>query len=257
MERSPWLSRFGCTVGVATLAALLASAPAALRLTGTGDLDVARAWLTTAGLLVGPMLVLVPLARLARESLRGLLGEGGALERASAATFFVCAWLWIAQAVGAALRAQTHQRALGGVTFAVFVVVAFVVLGFVARRLARVLVAVRARFRALGAFGALAIALLASALLGLRIAHTAASLDDTARAALVDGVAIALSLAFFARKTFDDRRVLSRVGPPLAVLALVVSMHTLATSLPALGALEHVCPVHFAVMQVFARLSVF
>lgn len=254
--RSPWLSRFGCTVGVATLASLLASAPAALRFAGAGDIAIARAWLTTTGLLVAPMLILVPLARLARESLRGFAGnETGALERASAATFFVCTWLWFAQTAGALLRAKTHQRALGGVTFAIAVVASFVVLAFVARRLARILTALRSRNRNAGTAAAALVALLAVVLFGLRISHTAPALEDATRAALVDGVAIALAVAFFARKTFDDRRIVSRIGPPIAVLALVVSMHTLATLPMAITSFEHVCPVHFAILQGFAHLS--
>ncbi len=254
--RTPWLGRFGCTVGVATLASLLASGPAALRLSGAGDVDIARAWLTTTGLLVAPMLMLVPLARLARESLRAFPGETGVIERASAATFFVGTWLWFAQTAGAVLRAKTHQRALGGVTFAVAVVVSFVVLAFVARRLARILTTLRARHRAVGNAAAALVALLAVALFGLRVSHSAPSLDVGARAALVDGVAIALSLAFFARKTFDDRRILSRVGPPIAVLALVVSMHTLTTSPTAAMALEQSCPIHFSVLRGFAGLAI-
>ncbi len=254
-ERSPWLTRFGSTVCVATLASFLASVPAALRFTSTGDLDIARAWLTTSGLLVAPMLVLVPVARLARETLRGFVGPTGAFERATAATFFVCIWLWLASTAGAVLRAKTHQHALAGVTFAVLVVASFWVLAFVARRLARILSALRARKRTLGTIAAIAVALLAILLFAIRVSHAGSALDDAARAVVVDGVAITLSVAFFARKAFDDRRTLSRVGPPAAVLALVVSMHTLVTSLPALRTLEQACPVHFAVLTLFSRLA--
>jgi hypothetical protein len=255
--RSPWLARFGGTVCVATLASFLASVPAALRLAGASDTGVVRAWLTTGGLLVAPMLLVVPLARLAREGLRGFSSsEGaGALERACAVIFFASITLWLAQTSGAMLRAHTHQRALGGVTFAVTMLVAIVVLAFVARRLARILTALRARRRAVGTAAAVMVSALALALVGLRISHAASALDDQARALLVDGVAIALSLVFFARKTFDDRRILARIGPPLAVVALVVSMHTLATQPQSTRALEQVCPVHFAVLKAFAHLA--
>lgn len=253
---SPWLSRFGCTVCVATLASFLASAPAALRLAAAGEIDIARSWMTTAGLLIAPMLVLVPLARLARESLRSFVGDTGSLERAAAAAFFVGTWLWFVQTVAGLLRAKTHQRALGGVTFAFATLVSFVFLAFVARRLARILTTVRTRNRAIGNAAAAFVVILSVVLFGLRILHAAPAMSDATRAGLVDGVAVLLAITFFARKAFDDRRILSRIGPPLAVLALVVSMHTLATVTTATLALERECPVHFAVLKGFARLAI-
>jgi hypothetical protein len=255
--RAPFLVRFGGTVGAAMLAALVGSSPAAFRMSAAGDVALLRAWLTLAGLAIAPMLVMIPLARLAREGLRGFLAGDGAraLERVAAAMVFACTWLWFLSTFGAALRAKTHERALGGVTFAVAALGSAVFLALVARRLAAVLGSLRARRRLLGTVLAAAAMALSALALGLRAWHAAPSLSSGARATLVDGLALALSVAFFARKTFEDRRMLARIGPPAAFVMLVVSMHTLATSSAAALAMEHACPVHFALLKGFAGLA--
>lgn len=258
---TPFLVRFGGTVGAAALAALLGSSPAALRmsaaLSGTGELDVIRGWFALAGLAIAPMIVLVPLARLAREGLRGFLSTGGgrALERASAAMFFVCTWLWSLSLLGAVLREKTHHRALGGVTFALLALGAGVFLALVSHRLAAILGALRTRRRTLGTLASVAAMALALAILGLRVARAAPHLSSYGRATLVDGFALALALAFFARKTFENRRWLARLGPPVAFVLLVLSMHALATSPIVAQTMQRVCPVHFALLEGLAKLA--
>ncbi len=255
-SRSPWLVRFGGTVGTATVAALLASLPAALRLQAAG-VDVIRAWLTPAGLAIAPMLLLVPLTRLAREGLRGFVSTDGsrALERVAAAMVFAGTWLWFLSALGAQLRDKTHHRALGAVTFALAALVSLVVIGLVARRLAVILTKVRERSNTLGLVAAVLAIVLSALALALRLARGAPDLSPAARATLIDGFAFALALAFSARKSFELRPILSRVGPPAAVCILVLAMHTLATSSTAVVALEQTCPVHFALLKGFASLS--
>jgi hypothetical protein len=254
--RSPWLVRFGGTVGTATLAALFASMPAAFRMQA-GGLDVVRSWIAPAGLAIAPMLLLVPLARLARDGLRGFASTDGsrALERVAAAMVFAGTWLWFLSALGAQLRDKTHQRALGAVTFALVALVSLVVLALVARRLAAIIAAIRAKHRALGTAAAGIAIALSALVLALRLARGAPYLAPDARALLVDGLAFALALAFAARKTFQERPLLARVGPPVAVCVLVLAMHTLATSQTALLTLEHDCPLHFALLKAFARLA--
>ena len=253
-SRAPWLARFGATVGVAALAALLSSAPGALRMGATGEVDGTRAWLVLAGLAIAPMLLLVPVARLARDGLRGFLGPGS-LERVTAAVVFSCTWLWTLSVVGALLRAKTHHRALGGATFALLAVVSFVLLATTSRRLGVIVAAVRERRPTLGtAIGASA-AGLSLVLLALRIARAAPQLPPLHRATLVDGIAFALALAFVARRSFDDRRTLSRIGPPIAVCLIAVSMHALVTSVSAVDAMQHAAPVHFLLLTGFAHLS--
>jgi hypothetical protein len=254
----PFLTRFGGTVSVATLAALLAAMPATLRMREAG-VDIVRAWLTLGGLAIAPMLVLIPLARMAREGLRGFAsteGESRALERATAAIVFTGTWLWFLSVLGAQLREKTHHRALGAVTFAIGAAVSFVAIAFVARRLSTILATLRAKNRTLGTGAAIAVVVLSAAILALRLARGAPDLDAGTRALLVDGVAFALALAFFARKTFQERVLLPRIGPPAAVCILVVAMHTLATSEPALHALDGSCPLHFAILSGFARLAI-
>ena len=255
---APFLVRFGGLVGAATIASLLGSMPAAFRLSAAADVDVLRAWLTLAGLALAPMLLLLPLARLAREGLRGVVGGDGksALARVAAAIFFACTWLWFVSLLGAVLRAHTHHRALGGVTFALVALAAGVFFAMIARRLSTVLASLRAQRRALGtAAAALAIAL-SLGVLGLRVARAAPALSAGGRASLVDGLALALALAFCARKTFEDRRLVARLGPPAAFVLLVLAMHTLATSMAAALGIEHACPVYFALLRAFAKLGV-
>ncbi len=253
--RSPWLVRFGGTVGAATLAALLASIPAALRLQEAG-VDVIRAWLTPSGLAIAPMLLLVPLARLARDGLRGFLSADGAraLERVAAAMVFAGTWLWFLSALGAQLREKTHHRALGAVTFALAALGSMVVLALVARRLAVILATLRDKHRAIGTAAAIAAITLSALALALRLGRGAPVLAPEVRATLVDGLAFALALAFAARKSLEARTLVARIGPPAAVCILVLAMHTLATT-NAVVALEQTCPLHFALLKGFARLA--
>jgi hypothetical protein len=253
-----FLSRFGGTVSVAMIAALLAAMPATLRMR-EGGVDLLPAWLTLGGLAIAPMLLLIPLTRLAREGLRSVsqqAGESRALERTAAAMVFAGTWLWFLSALGAQLREKTHHRALGAVTFAIGAAVALVAIALVARRLAVILTTLREKRRAIGTGVALAAIVLSAAVLALRVARGAPALDEGARAMLVDGLAFALALAFFARKTFEERLIVPRVGPPAAFCILVVAMHTLGTSQTALRALEQLCPLHFAILSGFARLAI-
>jgi hypothetical protein len=257
MAQAPFLVRFGATVGAATLGGLLATTVSALRMSTEGGIDVARAWLTLTGLVLLPMLVVIPITRLARDGLRGFLRADGsrALERVAAAAVFACTWLWVLSALGAMLREKTHQRALGAVTFAITAIVTMGFLAFVARRLATILATLRERRRATGTFASSAAIVLSLALLGLRVAHAAPDLTFEGRATLVDGLALALAVAFAAQKTFDEGRSLSRIGPPAAVCMFVVCVHTLVTSTGAMAAMEHASPVYFALLRVFARIG--
>jgi hypothetical protein len=257
MSDTPFLVRFGATVGVATLAALVAAMPGAFRLSPAGDIDALRAWLTLAGLLLLPMLLLVPLVRLARDGLRGVTpsDESRGLERLAAAALLVCTWLWTLSTFGAVLREKTHQHALSAVTFAVFALFALVFLVLVARRLVTLLVIMRQRRALAGTLVTVGVVVLSVGLLGARVARAASDLTPVGRATLVDGLAIALAVAFAARKTFEDRRMLARMGPPAAVCLFVVSMHTLVTSIPAVAAIQQACPVYFALIRGFAHLS--
>jgi hypothetical protein len=257
MSDTPFLVRFGATVGVATLAALVAATPGAFRLSAAGDVDAVRAWLTLAGLLLLPMLALVPLARAARDGLRALTPSEGSrgLERLASAALMVCTWLWSLSIVGAVLREKTHQRALGAVTLAVVAIVTLAFLALVARRLVTLFVVLRERRLAVGTLVTVTAIVLSLVLLGARIARAAPDLTLGGRATLVDGLAIALTVAFAARKTFEDRRILAWMGPPAAVCLFVVSMHTLVTSVPAMITLEQACPVYFALLRGFARLT--
>lgn len=252
MPGTPSLVRIGEIVGGATVASLLAAAPGALRLASTADVGVIHAWLTLAGILLVPMLVLVPLVRLARNGLLGFLPqtESRSLERGAAMSLFACTWLWLLSACGAALRATTHQRALGAVTFAVLAVGSMLALGFVALRLVTILVNLRQRSRQLGTGVALSIVALSLALVALRVGHAAPALPFEARATLIDAFAWALALAFTARKAIEEQRILARWGPPIGVCLLVVAVHTVITGPNVLEGMERGCPLYVAIVSV-------
>jgi hypothetical protein len=248
MSSTPFLVRFGGIVGAATVAALLASLPGALRLT-QADVGVLTGWISLAGLLVMPMIMVVPVLRQAGQRLRGFLPPdgAGALARTTAVAVFLCTWVWLLSTLGAVLRAKTHHRALGAVTFAILATLSMVFLAMVAFRLMRILAALRARSPGLGIAVAGLLLVLALALVGVRVVHAAPALSFETRATLVDGLAIALAATFGAR-----RLMLPRLGPPAAVCIVIVSLHTLSTAPHLLPALERVCTVYVTLLRLFA-----
>jgi hypothetical protein len=156
----------------APVAALFASAPAAVRMAGE-NFAFATAWLAVAGLLGVPLVLAIALARLARRSLVELFpGSGLSL------LVGVVIWALVAvpadAALGAMLKATTHHRALGGATFAVLAVVINLVAALVAWRFAAVVLPRVRRYRrgdsvAIGlavGTGVLLLAVMAAASLG-------------------------------------------------------------------------------------------
>ncbi len=246
---TPLLLRFGGFLGTCTLAALFASLPGALRVSHAGEMDALRAWFCLAGLVLLPTFLLVPLAARAREGLRGFVGALG-LEHVAGAAMFVGTWLWFASALGLVLREKTHHRALGGVTFAIVALGVGVFLALSARRLATILATIRAARPTLGALLAASVIALSVLLLGLRVARAAPFLPQSSRAAMVDGLALLLGIAFCARKTFDGRKWLARVGPPLALAVVAVAAHALETEPSFSRVIDRGAPLHAAVLRV-------
>ncbi len=101
------------------LAALVASAPVALRLANehTGLLE---AWFAVAGLLCPLLAVTIIAFRMARHALAALAPSGSTPLLVAAALWALLA-LPMTAAVGTVLKANTHHRALGGATFAALV----------------------------------------------------------------------------------------------------------------------------------------
>jgi hypothetical protein len=98
------------------LAAVVASIPAAARVAeGSGDL--VPAWFAVAGLLAGPFVMSIAAARLARRWL-GVVPPRAKLGLALWALAWAAISFPVEAAFGAVLKENTHQRALGGTTFA-------------------------------------------------------------------------------------------------------------------------------------------
>ncbi len=223
------VGRLGTLAGVATLAAAVAAVPAALRVASVADppVDTARAWLALTGIGVLPLLLVIGVLRAAREGLRAFAGLG-ALERALAAVAW-SAWMLLGVALfGSVLRAKTHHHALAGVTFALGGLALGVLLALLSVRFAGLLRALSARSTARAVTAALLASLAPLALLAARVAHAVPELTPGARAWVVDGLALGLCALFAARRSFEQRRVLTLLGPPFAAAAVGLAWHLLS-----------------------------
>ncbi len=216
------LLRLGTTVGVAFVAALVGTAPAALRvaraLPGVG---VFTAWsMVGAGALV-PAIVLVTLFRGARRGARSFMLEHA---RQHGTTLFLSVALGLPFVVvfGALLRAKTHHHALAGVTFSIVTLLVWLALAALAARLSRVL-ATRGQLPArVGFVLAFAAFLGAFAWAGLR----ASQASSPVAGAFLDTLALLLACGFGSRPGFLDTRALAALGPPLAAALLALGLTT-------------------------------
>jgi hypothetical protein len=97
-------------------AAAVASIPSAVRV-GEGSLGLLPAWFAIAGLLAGPFVASIGAARLARRWL-AVVPPSAKLGLALWALSWAGISLPLEAVFGALLKTNTHQRALGGTTFA-------------------------------------------------------------------------------------------------------------------------------------------
>jgi hypothetical protein len=171
---------------------------------------------------LGPMLCAIVVARRARDGLRSLAGpEAAARAFVAGATFALLVLVF--SLVGAFLRATTHHRALGGVTFALVGLGLAAAVAMVAHRVAALLERASAPVRAL-CQGTTALALAVGlGELGLRFADAAARdpVSSADAGIVVDLLAFALFALLASRPAFGRTRGLVYVGPPLALLVAV------------------------------------
>lgn len=245
---APLVTRLGTLVGAAALAALAASIPAALRIVQADHVSGGRVWLALASVALAPMVVLVGLLRSARAGLRAFRGEGS-----GARTFGFVLWLAATSAAlvvyGGVLRATTHHHALAGVTFALGALViagalAILVGRFVALALTRSPLARTTLFAALSV-------VLTFGLIGVGV-PVARALVPATGALLLDVLALGISAAFASRASLSPRRVLARVGPPVALSVLAFGFAVLRSS-PTLGDVIHARAPLFAAAVDLAR----
>jgi len=217
---------FGGIIGAATLGAAIASTPAALRIGGDarpcGSLGM---WAILATISLAPMGVGVVLLRRARLGFAGLGNR-----RSLAPLLTVVLWLGttfaLLVAMGALLRMRTHHRALGGVVYALVALVACAGLGTFSIRLTGLL-------RRLPRSILWALAIAVGAAVGLCVAYARAggglALPRAESAVLVDGAAFAVSAMVASGSPLVPQRSLALVGPPVAVLVLVLGISSYRT----------------------------
>lgn len=233
--------RFGEAAALGTFAALLGSLPAAVR-ASSADVSVVEAWIAAAAMTVVPFAVLVALGRSARRAWRSLVGGSG-----EPVAVGVIAWVALALplyvVLGTVLKAATHNRALGGMTFGVLALGLAVVAALVAYRIVSFAMdLLERRSKRTVAVGSVALLLFALALatpVGRAIVATGlglSSLPLAVRAAFVDGAMalVAIPLAVAVDPGPSIRRPLALAGAP-ALVALALAGGTLVGSSPALG----------------------
>ncbi|HEX7662907.1 MAG TPA: hypothetical protein VF407_00275 [Polyangiaceae bacterium] len=224
--------RFGSLVGAALVSALLASAPAALRMD-----DVPGAWLSLAAIELLPLALAIFVFRHARVGLKAYAGER-AQERSLTVALWLSATVVVFSLLGAVLRATTHHHALAGVTFAIVALVASVALIPASARIVDIALGwlqKGARARLVVAFVLLATMF---GLVVLRLVHAVppeATLSPKASSDVVDLFTFAVVAILASTPQIAGRRMLALIGPPAAVALLAVGIPRLVSS-PTLAA---------------------
>jgi len=225
------LTAFGTAVGAAFVASVLASGPAALRVSEALD-GGGGVWPALAAAELPAMLIAVYVLRRAREGLRAFRGPD-ANERALALAIGGTLLLIVLTAMGAVLRATTHHHALAGATFAAMALSVATVLVPVSARtaaIARGWLERGARVR-LALFGVLLLAFVGGAAWRLARALPANEvLSPTGSAVVVDLVAFAVAAILASRPEVAGRRLLALFGPPAAAVVFALGVSSLIRS---------------------------
>jgi hypothetical protein len=253
---SSFVARFGTAVGLGALAALAGAVPATMRVASVaGDgAGPARVWLALAAAALLPMLAAVWVLRGAREGLRAFAGPGAGL-RAAGAGLWVASLLAGFTVFGSVLRAQTHQHALAGVTFAFGALAFSVASAVVCARLVAIARAAPALGRRVLVLALVAAAVLALAYVGLRFlraaSHDAASYG--AAGTVVDVLAFALAAFFASHRSLRGHRAFAVVGPPVAVALVAVGILTIRSTPLLRDAIGESAPAFAPVVELLSR----
>jgi hypothetical protein len=252
-ERTPWLSRFGGTVGAGAFGAVIAAVPATLRVESVaGVCRPGGTWALLGGMAIVPMSIAILVLRRARVGFVAL-GKRDSAALASIVLLWLVSTFASLSLLGSILRARTHHRALGGVVFAGGALSIAAMLALVCARAARIARGLPRTARwGLGAIG--------GALLGVVIALARAKLAQLSSppfpfaesAKLVDGMAFALSALLASVSPLVHRRFLALLGPPLAVAILVLGVSSLSACPPLRDAIEEQAPVFFWLVALVA-----
>ena len=221
-DDTPWLLRFGTTVGVAFVVAVVGTAPSALRVAKTmPDKGLFAVWAVMGAAALFPAAFLVSLFRGARRGARSFLHDRALTHGTRLFVFGALAPPFVVL-FGTVLRAKTHHHALAGVTFSV---VAAIVLGGIFAFASRLSTMLESRGERVvkASFGVAFVAFLASvAWVGLKASRA----GGPAACVFLDVLAILLASGFGSRRSFADAKALAFVGPPLAAAMLALGITT-------------------------------
>jgi choline-sulfatase len=244
---APLLARAGSLLGSATLAGLLGSIPAAVRIAHAGGAPL-RAWIALAACALVPTIALVAFARSAREGARTIAGEAAPLVSWGIATWAMTTFLALA-AFGALLRATTHHHGLAGVTFALGGLAIGAALALVTRRLMQMARGAEPWGRAALVTGVLGALVCATLLVVVRVARAAGG-AELLSATLTDALAFVVAAAALSRQTFARVTWLALGGPPLAIGLLALGWALLSRDPALIEAIRLSAPL-------FARIAAF
>ncbi len=236
------MNRLGEACLRALAVVVLASVPTALRTSGAGGSFV-EGLVVGAGVLLPLVLVVLLLSRAAGRGFRQLLGA----ESPRPAVLGVALWLGLATpllvGLGAALKATTHHRGLGGGTFGVLAFGVAAAAALVAQRLVSLGRALVERGMKPWIPAAIGAAVGVLPLLAVAVPLGQPSDDPSGpavRAAILDGaiVVVATSLAAVTGLGAQLRRAARLGGVPAAVVLLVVAFARIESSPPLAHAMK-------------------
>lgn len=221
-DDTPWLLRFGTTVGVAFVVAVVGTAPSALRVAkAMPDKGLFAVWAVLGAAALFPAAFLVSLFRGARRGARSFLRDRALVHGTRVFAFGALAPPFVV-VFGTVLRAKTHHHALAGVTFAIAAAIVLAGIFAFASRLS-VIVEARGERAVKAGFGVAFVAFLLSlAWVGLKASRA----GGPAVGAFLDVLAILLASGFGSRRSFADAKALAFVGPPLAAAMLALGITT-------------------------------
>src|SRR5579883_2054772 len=202
-ESGTLVVRFGTAVGVATLAAAVASIPATMRVAAALPQGprAPSVWLACVSAMVVPMVLAVVVLRRARVGLRSL-GGADATARGLGVVVWLLSLFLVLAVVGSVLRATTHHHALAGTTFAILALGAAIVLGVLSARLSAIIAGRSDRARrvlVVGVGGGLVLVLVVASLRFARAFTGTPDAPPAAGAFVVDVLAFAIAALFASR----------------------------------------------------------
>jgi len=226
IPRQSTVIRLATGVGLVTLAALVAVAPATARLSALAPRATVALWAALACVALGPMTVVILAFRLSERSIREVLAGSAPIRLFVLVLCIVALFLGLAL-TGSVLRATTHNHVLAGVTFACFAVVVALFVTFSGVRIVRLLEAARAPLRwvAVGALTALELTACAWVVVHLLRTPDADPNSSGAALALVDVPLFGVCAFVASRRAVAELPGLSLLalgGVPLAVAVISI-----------------------------------